>query len=81
MDTRKNTLIVDEGKQLRFISPTRNRRFHDLKLFKKEAIVPCLPKEYSIWADKGYTGTDSKALRPQEEREKDASYPVGNIKQ
>ena len=87
MDTRKNTLIVDKGKQLRFISPTRNRRFHDLKLFKKEAIIPCFPKEYSIWADKGYTGIDSwlpdqvKALRPQEEREKDASYPVGNIKQ
>lgn len=57
--TRKNTLIVDEGKKIRFISPTRNGRFHDLKLFKKEAIAPCLPKEYSIWADKGYTGIDS----------------------
>ena len=59
MHIRKNTLIVDEGKQLRFISPTRNRRFHDLKLFEKEAIIPCFPKEYSIWADKGYTRIDS----------------------
>lgn len=57
--TRKNTLIVDEGKQIRFISPTRNGRFHDLKLLKKEALASCIPKGYSIWGDKGYTGIDS----------------------
>ena len=59
MHTRKNTLIVDEDKKIRFISPTRNGRFHDLKLFKKEAIAPSFPKGYSIWADKGYRGIHS----------------------
>lgn len=57
--TRKNTLMVDEGKRIRFISPTRNGRFHDLTLFKKESIAPCIPTEYSIWSDKGYTGLQS----------------------
>ena len=62
--TRKNTLIVDEEKHIRFLSNTKNGRLHDLTLFKKEAIAPCIPSGFSLWVDKGYTGID--ALVPEE---------------
>lgn len=61
--TRKNTLIVDESKHIRFLSNTRNGRLHDLTLFKKEAIAPCIPDDFCLWVDKGYTGID--ALVPE----------------
>lgn len=57
--TRKNTLIVDESKRIRFLSPTRNGRIHDLTMLKKDAIAPYIPREYSLWVDKGYTGIGS----------------------
>ncbi|MBC8342778.1 MAG: transposase [Bacteroidetes bacterium] len=57
--TRKNTLMVDEGKHIRVISPTRNGRTHDFTLFKKEGISHCMPEGYSLWLDKGYTGIES----------------------
>ena len=57
--TRKNTLMVDEGKRIRFISPTRDGSIHDFTLFKKEGIAHCVPSNYSLWVDKGYTGINS----------------------
>lgn len=57
--TRKNTLIVDKEKHIRFLSNTKNGRFHDLTLFKKEAIAPCTPDGFSLFVDKGYTGISS----------------------
>lgn len=61
--TRKNTLIIDESKHIRFLSNTRNGRLHDLTLFKKEAIAPCIPNDFCLWVDKGYTGIE--ALVPE----------------
>ena len=54
--TRKNTVIIDEHKRIRFISPTREGRRHDLSLLKKEALIPNIPPGISLWVDKGYTG-------------------------
>ena len=64
--TRKNTLIVDEAKHIRFLSNARNGRLHDLTLFKKETIAPCIPNGFCLWVDKGYTGI--RALLPEEVR-------------
>ncbi len=57
--TRKNTLIVDREKHIRFLSNTKNGRFHDLTLFKKEAIASCFSSDFSLFVDKGYTGIPS----------------------
>jgi len=59
MHGRKNTLITDEHRRIRFFSSTRNGRFHDLTLFKKEAIAVNIPKGICVWVDKGYTGIKS----------------------
>jgi hypothetical protein len=58
--TRKNTIIIDEYKRIRFISRTKEGRIHDLKLLKKESLISYIPPGTSIWADKGYTGLQSQ---------------------
>ena len=59
MHTRKNTLITDEHKRIRFLSSTKNGSLHDFTLLKKEAITVNIPKGICVWVDKGYTGIKS----------------------
>lgn len=54
--TRKNTVLVDRHKRIRFISPTREGKKHDLALVKKEAFSPYIPPGADVFCDKGYTG-------------------------
>lgn len=54
--TRKNTVIVDEQRRIGFLSRTRNGRFHDFTLFKKETLAPHIPSQAWVWADKAYIG-------------------------
>lgn len=60
--TRKNTIIADENKRILFVSPTKEGKLHDLKQLKKTGILEHIPKDMTLWVDKGYQGIKS-ALR------------------
>ena len=74
--TRKNTVIVDDNRRIGFISRTRNGRFHDFALFKKESIASYIPNRVWVWADKAYTGIknllmpDVAAVIPKKKKKK-----------
>ncbi len=54
--TRKNSVIVDKEKHIRFLSPNREGRKHDLTLLKKEALTSYIPTGTNLLVDKGYGG-------------------------
>jgi hypothetical protein len=54
--TRKNTIVSDENKRILFISPTKDGRCHDLTQLKKTQLLEHIPKQVTIWVDKGYQG-------------------------
>jgi len=74
--TRKNTVIVDKQKRIRFLSPTKEGRNHDLTLLKKEALIPHISPGTTVLVDKGYAGlqnlVSSKVLVciPKKQRKK-----------
>lgn len=59
MHTRKNTVIVDENRRFLYVSPTKNGKIHDFKMFKKEVLAKIFPEGSCVWVDKGYQGIKS----------------------
>lgn len=58
MHSRKNTIISDEKRKIVFVSPTREGKLHDLKQLKKTGILEHIPKDITLWVDKGYQGIE-----------------------
>jgi hypothetical protein len=58
MPSRKNTIISDEKRRIVFVSPTREGKLHDLKQLKKTGILQHIPKDITLWVDKGYQGIE-----------------------
>lgn len=58
MHSRKNTIISDEKRRIVFVSPTREGKLHDLRQLRKTGILEHIPKDISLWVDKGYQGIE-----------------------
>lgn len=56
MHSRKNTIIADEHRKILFVSPTKDGRMHDLQQLKKTGVLDHIPKNRTLWVDKGYQG-------------------------
>jgi len=54
--TKKNIIISDEKNRIGYLSPTRPGKEHDYSLFKDEFDPRTIPKDISLWMDKGFTG-------------------------
>ncbi len=54
--TRKNTIIVNEKKEIMLVSPTKNGKIHDKKQLDKEGTIDHIPSDVTIWTDTGYQG-------------------------
>jgi hypothetical protein len=54
--TRKNTIIANEQRKILFVSKTGGGRQHDLRQLKKTGVLEHIPKDVSLWLDKGYLG-------------------------
>jgi Zn-finger nucleic acid-binding protein len=59
MHSRKNTIISNENRKIVFVSPTKEGRIHDLKQLYKTGVLDHIPKEITLWLDKGYLGIKS----------------------
>lgn len=70
MHSRKNTIISDENRRIVFVSPTKEGRIHDLKQLYKANVLEHIPKEITLWLDKGFIGiksllkNDNKIMMP-----------------
>ena len=56
--TRKNIYLVNKGKKILYLSPTKSGKMHDFKQFKKMGIIDAIPEDTDILADKGFIGID-----------------------
>ena len=56
--TRKNIYLVNKGKKILYLSPTKSGKIHDFKQFKKMGIIDAIPEDTDILADKGFIGID-----------------------
>lgn len=59
--TKKNTVIADEEKQIRYLGPTVEGKKHDYMGFKdefKDIPPPKLPDDFRFYADLGYVGIE-----------------------
>lgn len=54
--TRKNLIISDEEKRVRFLSQTVNGKEHDFTILKKHAPPDCMPKRVKKHMDLGFQG-------------------------
>ncbi|MCP4651927.1 MAG: transposase [Candidatus Omnitrophica bacterium] len=54
--TRKNLVASDENKRIIAISPTKNGKIHDKKLFDKAGWRSWIPPDVSLWVDTGFIG-------------------------
>ena len=54
--TRKNTIICNEKNEILFTSKTKDGRIHDLKQLRKMEVLDHIPKNVTLWLDKGYQG-------------------------
>jgi hypothetical protein len=54
--TRKNIIISDEKRKILYVSPSKDGKIHDLKQLKKTGVLEHIPKETTIWVDKGFYG-------------------------
>ena len=54
--TRKNIYLVNKGKKILYLSPTKSGKIHDFKQFKKMGIIDAIPEDTDILADKGFIG-------------------------
>ena len=56
--TRKNIYLVNKGKKILYLSPTKSGKIHDFNQFKKMGIINAIPEDTDILADKGFIGID-----------------------
>ena len=56
--TRKNIYLVNKGKRILYLSPTKSGKIHDFKQCKKMGIIDAIPEDTDILADKGFIGID-----------------------
>ena len=56
--TKKVLIISDEKRRIGYLSPTRPGRVHDYSLFKDEFDPKTIPKDISLWMDKGFVGVE-----------------------
>lgn len=66
MHSRKNTIIAKEDRSIVYVSPTKDGRIHDLRQLQKTGILEHIPKQISLWIDKGYQGIKSLVINGNE---------------
>ena len=54
--TKKNIVISDEKNRIGYLCPTKPGKEHDYSLFKGEFDPKTIPKDISLWMDKGFYG-------------------------
>lgn len=54
--TRKNLVMNDERKRIRYLGPTREGKANDYAMFKNELDPSVVPRDIAHWLDKGFTG-------------------------
>ena len=55
---RKNIYLVNKGKKILYLSPTKSGKIHDFKQFKEMGIINAILEDADILADKGFIGID-----------------------
>lgn len=64
--TRANLLGCNERKEILLLSPTRNGKAHDKKLWDKSSWEPAIPPDIALWLDKGFEGIHGpNVIRPK----------------
>ena len=66
--TRKNLMIANPDKRILLLSPTKAGRYHDKKLFDKETSFRFIPRDRTLWLDKGFQGVQkqhNKVMMPK----------------
>jgi hypothetical protein len=58
--TRKNIVGCDEKRRILFLSKSKNGKLHDKKALDKSCLIEILPKELTVWVDKGFRGINKK---------------------
>jgi len=55
-NTRKNIVMSDERKKIRFLSKTKSGKMNDKKLLDKTGLMKTIPNNIGKWLDKGFIG-------------------------
>lgn len=81
--TRKNIVGCDEKRRIIFLSKSKNGKLHDKKALDKTCLPEVLPKELTVWVDKGFRGIDkkckSKIMKPKHNSKKNPLSKVDKI--
>ena len=74
--TRKNLIASDADKRIIVISPTKNGRFHDKKLFDKAGWGNWIPSDVSTWLDTGFIGVGKIGKEVFMPKKKSKNHPL-----
>lgn len=74
--TRKNLICSNYQKKILILSPTKNGRRHDKKLFDKENWGSWIPPNSSLWLDTGFIGISTKAAEIFIPKKKSKNHPL-----
>jgi len=77
--TRKNLIASDEKKQIMVISPTKNGKCHDKKLFDKAGWSNWIPPDVSLWLDTGFIGISKVGKEIFMPKKKSKHHPLTKI--
>jgi len=77
--TRKNLIASDENKRIMLISPTKNGRSHDKKLFDKAGWSHWIPPDVSLWLDTGFIGIGKIGREIFMPKKKSKHHPLSQI--
>ncbi len=58
--TRKNIVGCDEKRRILFLSKSKNGKLHDKKALDKSCLIEILPKDLTVFVDKGFRGINKK---------------------
>jgi DDE superfamily endonuclease len=74
--TRKNLVASDDKKQIMVLSPTKNGRSHDKKLFDKAGWGNWIPPDVSTWLDTGFIGVGKIGKEVFMPKKKSKNHPL-----
>ena len=74
--TRKNLIASDSNKKIMVVSPTKNGRIHDKRLFDKELWGNWIPSDVSVWLDTGFIGVGSIGNEVFMPKKKSKNHPL-----
>lgn len=67
--TRKNIVITNEKRKILVVTKSKNGKMHDKKILDKANIMQYIPKDFTLWVDKGFKGinklTNASVMMPK----------------